>query len=91
VVQHAENCPLYSVHWIRHAIAAAGLGLQEDPDSKVDRVSATALTDTLAHFAELPSWETVTLKDVAEHATLMDTPENRERFRRHCKCGALKA
>ncbi|MEU9998039.1 hypothetical protein [Streptomyces sp. NPDC050848] len=49
-----------------------------------------ALTDTLAYFAELPEWETVTLKDVAEHATLMGTPENRERFREACTCGAFE-
>ncbi|MBT2545477.1 hypothetical protein J7E99_33490 [Streptomyces sp. ISL-44] len=49
-----------------------------------------ALMDALAHFAELPEWEAVTLKDVAEHATLMNTPENRERFRSQCNCGALE-
>ncbi|MFF2781016.1 hypothetical protein ACFVU3_39755 [Streptomyces sp. NPDC058052] len=89
MIQHAEACPLYAVHWLRHAVAAAGLLIKQPAEQGADEVSAMALTDTLAYFAELPEWESVTLKDVAEHATLMSTPENRERFRSLCNCGAL--
>jgi len=39
-------------------------------DHSVDRISAGALTDALAHFAELDDWASVTLHDVAQHATL---------------------
>jgi hypothetical protein len=86
---HAPDCQLYSVNWLRHAAAAAGHLVDAAPDQGHDQVSAMALTDALAYFAELPQWETVTLKDVAEHATLMNTPENRERFRNMCACGAF--
>lgn len=89
MIEHAKGCPLYSVHWLRHAVAAAGLLIGQPAEQGADEVSAMALVDTLAHFAELPQWEAVTLKDVAEHATLMDTPENRERFGPQCTCGAL--
>jgi len=86
---HSEGCPLYSVHWLRHAVACAGRLADQQTGAGIDPVTAIALTDALAHFAELPEWEGVTLKDVAEHATLMDTPTNRERFGYMCKCGAL--
>lgn len=85
MIVHQAHCPLYSVHWLRHAIAAAGQLAQEEPDPAADRVSAMALSDTLAHFAEVGDWSTVTLKDVADHATLM----NQESFRRMCTCGAF--
>lgn len=58
---------------------------QEDPDDFADRTSAMALADTMARFAEQNDWETVTLKDVADHATLM----NQEQFRHMCTCGAF--
>lgn len=48
-----------------------------------------SLSDTLAHFAELDDWSTVTLRDVAEQATLIKTPMNQERFKHMCTCGAL--
>jgi len=92
VIQHARECPLYSVHWLRLAVAAAGRlidGSAEQEADVADEVSAMALMDALAYFAELPEWETVTLKDVADHATLMNTPENRERFGPQCTCGAF--
>jgi hypothetical protein len=79
------------VHWVRHAVAAGRLvdrSAEQDSDA-ADAVSAIALADALAHFAELPEWETVTLKDVADHATLMNTPENREPFGLSCTCGAF--
>jgi len=50
-------------------------------------VSAEKLADTLAYFAELPEWESVTLLDVAEHATPM---ADDERFGVHCICGGRK-
>ena len=76
-----------SVHWLRHAIAAAGRlarAEEADPDDLafVDRASAGLLTDALAHFAELSDWETVTLLDIAEHATPMDD----DRFAGDCTC-----
>lgn len=51
--------------------------------TSTDRKSAELLADTLAHFAELPNWETVTLLDVAEHATPMPANEN---FAVYCTC-----
>jgi hypothetical protein len=76
------------VHWLRHAITAAGKlvhPLEADPDRNfVDQVSAEILTDTLAHFAELPDWSTVTLHDIAQYAT----PVNDGRFDAMCTCGA---
>ncbi|MFE6332975.1 hypothetical protein ACFVOK_07095 [Streptomyces sp. NPDC057798] len=86
MIVHQRGCPLYSVHWLRHAVAAAGmLAHEHDPDPAADRVNAEALTDTIARFAEQDDWETVTLKDIADHATLM----NQERFRSQCTCGAF--
>jgi len=76
---------LDSVHWFRHAVAAAGRLAQEEPDPHTDRMSVMSLTDTLAHFAELEDWDTVTLRDVANHATLM----NQERFKHMCTCGGF--
>ncbi|MFF7763141.1 hypothetical protein [Streptomyces griseorubiginosus] len=86
MIVHQPGCQLYSVHWLRHAIGAAGLLTHEKPDSAADRVSAEALTDTLARFAEQDDWESVTLKEIADHATLM----NQERFRQDCTCGAFE-
>ncbi len=66
-IEHAPGCVLDPVHWLRHAIAAAGrlVSPQEDDDVRhVDRWAAGLLLDTLAHFAELPDWATVTLEDV---------------------------
>lgn len=82
---HKPGCGLDSVHWFRHAVAAAGCLAQEEPEAHVDRVSAMSLTDTLAHFAELPGWAAVTFRDVADHATLM----NQKRFESMCTCGAI--
>jgi hypothetical protein len=47
---------------------------------EADQVSAEALTDALAYFAELPNWSTVTLADVAAMAT--------DDHRLNCQCGA---
>lgn len=85
-IEHAPGCVLDPAHWLRHAIAASGrLALpQNDELGTVDMKSAEALADTLAHFAELDDWATVTLRDIARHATLMDE----ERFGSQCTCGA---
>lgn len=87
MIVHQSGCPLESVHWLRHATAAAGVLTHDEPDPLADRKSAEALTDALAYFAELDSWSTVTLKDIADHATLM----NREIFKNICECGAFEA
>ncbi len=86
---HKAECPLSSVHWLRHAVAAAGCLIQTNPPQHLDRTSAVSLTDTLAHFAELDDWATVTLQDVADHATLLNQKMNQERFKSWCKCGAF--
>lgn len=83
---HQPGCMLYSVNWLRHAVAAAGMLTHQTPDPSTDRMSAEALTDTLARFAEQEDWATVTLKDVADHATLM----NQNQFRLQCTCGAFE-
>jgi hypothetical protein len=85
VTVHQADCPLNSGHWLRHAVAAAGVLAQDVPDSLADRGSAMALTDALAYFAELDTWPTVTLKDVADHANLM----NQEQLAPFCTCSAL--
>lgn len=63
---------LDSMHWLRHAVAAAGRVSLRGARPHTDRMSVMSLTDTLAHFAELEDWDTVTLRDVANHATLMN-------------------
>ena len=63
--------------------------LQDPPDPFGDRVSAMALTDALAYFAELPNWETVTLKDIVDHVDWVDSSLNREWIRSQCTCGAF--
>jgi hypothetical protein len=87
-VVHQPGCVLDPVHWLRHAITAAGR-LTHSPETDrdwdfIDRVSVEFLTDPLAHFAELPDWASVTLHDVAQHAT----PINDGRFDEFCNCGA---
>jgi hypothetical protein len=88
--EHAPGCVLDPVHWLRHATAAAGQFVAADSDPadvpQYDRVSAEALTDSLAHFAELSDWSTVTLLDLARNATLM----NDGRFDQFCTCGATR-
>jgi hypothetical protein len=87
--EHAPGCVLDPVHWLRHAVAASGRLISPENDAEhrhVDRVSAESLTDTLAHFAELDDWATVTLREVAQHATLMDD----KRFGPMCTCGATR-
>jgi hypothetical protein len=82
--EHRPGCALDPVHWLRHAITSAGMTVtNQKVDPHVDRLSAESLMDTLAHFAELPDWATVTLLDVARHATLMG-----KRFDAMCTCGA---
>lgn len=85
MVTHQPGCPLESVYWLRHAVAAAGVLTHDQPDPLADRKSAEALTDALAHFTELSDWSTVTLKDVADQATFM----NQERFAAMCECGSF--
>jgi hypothetical protein len=87
-VIHQPGCVLDPVHWMRHAITAAGR-LTHSPETDhdwnfIDRGSAESLIDALAYFAELPDWASVTLHDVAQHATLM----NDGRFDEMCTCGA---
>ena len=86
--EHAPGCVLDPVYWLRHAIAASGrlASPQNDDLRNIDKISAESLADTLAHFAELDDWATVTLQDVAQHATLMDD----ERFGLQCTCGATR-
>ena len=62
-------------------------GIADPPDlAQYDRVSAEALTDSLAHFAEPPDWSTATLLDLARNPTLM----NDGHFDRFCTCGATQ-
>ncbi|WP_097865831.1 hypothetical protein [Streptomyces sp. rh34] len=89
MVQHAATCPLYPTHWLRFAVATTGLLLQDPPDPGGDRISAMMLTDALAHLAELPNWETVTLKDVVDQVDWVESSPNREWLRSQCTCGAL--
>lgn len=91
MAEHATTCPLYPTNWLRFAVATAGLLLQDPPDSSGDRVSAMILMDALAHFAELPEWERVTLKDIVDHVDWVESSPNREWLRTHCTCGALDA
>jgi len=82
--EHRPGCVLDPVHWLRHATAAAG-HLANPPtndDAFVDRTAAGALADTLAHFAELEDWASVTLTDVAKHSNLVG-----DRFDAMCTCG----
>jgi hypothetical protein len=85
--EHAPGCVLDPVHWLRHAIAAAGRLIKPEGDPEidhVDRMAAESLADTLAVFAETADWATTTLRDVAQHATLMDN----DFFHGMCTCGA---
>jgi hypothetical protein len=85
-LEHAPGCALEAVHRLRDAAAAVGhlAALQVDGDRNVDRALAEALADGVAHFAELPDWATVTLRDVALHASLMDDDD----FAVYCTCDA---
>lgn len=86
MIVHQTGCTLDAVHWLRHAIAAAGHMVSETPDARnADRLSAVSLLDTLARFTELDDWDTTTLHTVANHATLM----NRDWFKDQCTCGAF--
>jgi hypothetical protein len=89
MAERAADCPLYPSHWLKFAVATTGLLLQDPPDPAGDRVSAMALTDAIAYFAELPGWETVTLKDVVDHVDWVESSPTREWLRMHCTCGAL--
>ena len=84
--EHSPGCVLDPVHWLRHAVAAAGRLTNPSPDETdlVDMKSAEALCDALAYFAELDTWGSVTLLDVARRSTLMD------HFGHLCTCGAAK-
>jgi len=84
---HKPGCVLDPVHWLRHAVAAAGWLVGTEPaEDGVDQISAQLLTDSLAHFGELDDWATVTLHDLALHATA-GLPEP-DRFGGWCSCGA---
>ena len=86
--EHAPGCMLDAVHWLRHAIDAASrlASPQADELRSVDRKSAESLADTLAHFAERDEWGSVTLREVAQHANLMDD----ELYGSRCTCGATR-
>lgn len=85
--EHQPGCILDPVHWLRHAVAAAGrLVSTEQSERSPDRVSAQLLTDSLAHLAELDDWATVTLHDLARRAAA-GLPEP-DRFSQMCSCGA---
>lgn len=86
--QHANDWPLSPVYYLRYAIEVTDELLQPSPPSDVEKIHATQLLQALDHFANLPTWDSVTLRDVAERATLMDSPENRERWKPSCICDA---
>lgn len=88
MAQHADACPLLPVSYLRHAIEITEELLQPSPSSDVEKVHATQLLQALSHFANLSDWDSVTLQDVAERATLMESPENRERWKPSCICDA---
>lgn len=85
MIIHERGCRLYSLYWLRHAVAVSGRIINPVDGRAVDRVSAMALMETLARYVALEDWETVTLKAIADQATLM----NQERFRNECSCGAF--
>jgi hypothetical protein len=65
LIIHAPGCGLDSVHFLRHAAAAVGMLTHDKPEGGVDRVSAEALADSLARFAEQDDWATVSFFSVA--------------------------
>ncbi|WP_139220482.1 hypothetical protein [Trujillonella endophytica] len=69
--EHDIDCPLYPAHWLRRALEAVEQMVAGDPDGDADRLSAAALLNGLQHYAHATGWEVVTLRDVAEYATLM--------------------
>jgi hypothetical protein len=84
-VQHKSGCLLDPVHWLKHAITAAGyLAADSDQPISADRVAAEQLTDALAYLAEMPGWATVTLLDVVRLAA----PTAEEYGAWMCTCGA---
>ncbi|MFD3729787.1 hypothetical protein [Streptomyces sp. NPDC058671] len=85
---HADACPLSPVYYLRHAIEATEELLQPSPPSDAAKIHATQLLHALNHFANLSHWDSVTLRDVAEHATLMTFPANREQWNPSCICDA---
>lgn len=69
---HDETCRLSAVHWLRHAIAACTrVSVADDQRVNADRLAAASLLNALEHFADHHGWAGVTLRDVAEYATLM--------------------
>ena len=84
-VEHDPDCPLNAVHWLRRAIAASGRLIAHNADEMrlIDRTAAEALADALAHFAKRDDWASVTLRDVALHANLLNDGD----FAQFCTCG----
>ncbi|MGY2127463.1 hypothetical protein [Blastococcus sp. SYSU DS0617] len=70
--EHDEDCPLYPQHWLRHALSAVQQLTADDPEDDVDRLSAASLLNALDYFANHHGWEGVTLRNVADYATLME-------------------
>jgi len=74
------------IRWATRALQARRHGAPSPQpvlrSNNVDRKSAEALTNALAHFSELDNWATMTLRDVAMHSSLMD----KGRFGYLCTC-----
>ncbi len=79
--EHSEECPLYPQHWLRHAIAALEQLVAGDPEGDTDRLSAAALLNALNYYGNHHGWEGVTLRNVADYATLM----SEDKFPCDCK------
>jgi hypothetical protein len=69
--EHDIDCPLYPAHWLRHSLSAVQQLVAGDPEADADRLSAAALLNALDYFANHGGWENVTLRNVADYATLM--------------------
>jgi hypothetical protein len=68
--EHVPDCWLFTTTWLRNAIRSAQmLADATSKDVDVDRVSATALLEALAHDAEGTNPAAVSLLDVVRRAT----------------------
>lgn len=77
---HDADCALYPVHWMRHALAATQMAMSGEQGA--DRLSASSLLNAFDHYLQQPGWESVTLDDIADYASLMDS----EKFGGTCNC-----
>lgn len=80
--EHEPGCVLDPVHWLRHAVAAINLQLNDPTRPNPDRLAAASLLNALEHFAEQENWRTTNLLEVAQYASLMG-----ETFASSCTCG----